>query len=111
MLSLLMAILGGPWGHRRDGGSAVCRQSMPWGIVRETVSGIFVGNKRKKEEGRKRTLLDDVVSTVDLFPYPPFCDMGDADLEGLLFPTLPAVGCGGGAPWIVSRRGFTCRMK
>ena len=36
--------------------------------------------------------------------------MGEAKRE-LLFLELQAIGCGGDAPWIVSVRGFTCRVK
>ena len=36
--------------------------------------------------------------------------MGEAKRE-LPFLVLQAIGCGGDTPWILSVRGFTCRLK
>ena len=79
----------------------MCRRSAPRGIGQEKVSGILVGNKSMKKEKRKSPVLAAVGSMTDIFPYPPFQDLGDADIEWLTFPTLTAVWCGGGAPWLV----------
>ena len=86
-----MTISGGRQGRRRGGGSAVFRRLAPWGIVREKVSGILVGNKRMKKEGQKRPVLASVGSTADNFPYPSFRSMEDSNLEEVPFPKFQAV--------------------
>ena len=67
--------------------------------------------QKKKKEGGKIPVLSAVGSTANIFPLHPFRDLGDANIEGFPFPMLPAVWCGGGAPWLVSVRSFTCRIK
>ena len=111
MFSVHMTSLGGRWGRQRGGGGAVCRRSAPWGIGQEKVIVILVGSKMTKREGRIIPVLAVVGYTADIFLYPTLRYLEDIDLKGLLFPELPAVWCGGGAPWLVSSRGFTCRIK
>ena len=62
----------------------MCRRSVLWGIGKEKVSGILVIIKRTKKEGGKIPVLADVGSMADW--------------------------CRGVTPWLVSVRGFTCRI-
>ena len=95
MFNVLMVILGGRQGRWRGSGGAVCRHSAPWRIGLEKVSDTLVENKMTKKEKIK----------------PPFQALEDVNLGGLPFPTIPAFWWGGGAPWLVSSRGFTYRLK
>ena len=52
MFSVPISSPGGIQGRRRGGGGSVCRRSEPWRIGWEKVSGILVGNKRTKKEGK-----------------------------------------------------------
>ena len=53
MFGFPMEIQGGCGGRRRDGGSAVCRQSAPWKIGLEKVIVILVSTGKKVREKKK----------------------------------------------------------
>ena len=67
--------------------------------------------QKDEKEGQKNPVLASVGSTANNIPYPSFRSMEDADLEEVPFPIFPAVLYGGSAPWLVSSRGFTCRIN
>ena len=74
--------------RRRGRGGALPRRLAPWRIVQEKVRDTLVGKKDEKV-GKEIPEVADVGSTTDIFLYPPFWDLGVANLLGFPFLILP----------------------